>query len=262
MQKKSFGAPQKPRISRLLKLIILIILIELNIICSLFLIRDIIWTSRAEVSPFKFLKYFLDFHAPIYTISLVYTASQTKSPWKKLFHWKVWSAPALAGIIFSLSQWQFNPINDYNTQILGMNWQWNAIILWTILFILQLYIYQKRGVDLTCSFVLSFYGVRLAGLLYEIPWYIATGKWLIEIQHPKLIFTLPLFIFLLWIFNCRPKPKILFLSLTPVMLIWLFYYQLPPNTGWLPRLATYPFFLTLSFFAGPTAQSHNTQNKS
>jgi len=157
MQKKSFGAPQKPRISRLLKLIILIILIELNIICSLFLIRDIIWTSRAEVSPFKFLKYFLDFHAPIYTISLVYTASQTKSPWKKLFHWKV---------------------------------------------------------------------------------------------------------FLLWIFNCRPKPKILFLSLTPVMLIWLFYYQLPPNTGWLPRLATYPFFLTLSFFAGPTAQSHNTQNKS
>jgi len=84
MQKKSFGAPQKPRISRLLKLIILIILIELNIICSLFLIRDIIWTSRAEVSPFKFLKYFLDFHAPIYTISLVYTASQTKSPWKKL----------------------------------------------------------------------------------------------------------------------------------------------------------------------------------
>jgi len=154
MQKKGFGAPQKPRISRLLKLIILIVLIELNIICSLFLARDVIWASRAEVSPFKFLKYFSDFYAPIYAISLVYTASQTKSRWKNMFHWKVWCAPALAGIIFSLSQWRFNPINDYNTQIF------------------------------------------------------------------------------------------------------------PPNTGWLPRLATYPFFLTLSFFAGPTAQSNNTQNKS
>jgi len=195
--------------------------------------------SLSELVFKKFLHAQLPFQLPL----IIYVGTRIKSDvWQRLFAWQTWIFPVSLLLSFSIIVWQFNPAHLYQTALLGFEWNWIAVFEWNILFILQLYLYQKCNTRNFIAFILSYLGVFLGSFLYEIPWFIKTGgiyqsMFLITYMFSFAIFTVLLF---------REKLKLTlwnFMLFFPVILVWIFYFDIPM---WFHRLSVFPFFLSLS----------------
>jgi len=211
---------------------------------SLQLGYDIAWAIRNNIPIFKMLKHIHNFYAPIYMAFFTYIAICTKptANWKQILSAKLWLPPCLAITLFSLIQWRLDIEANFDTSILGLNWQWCAIATWSVLFMALLLIYGER-VDPACSWLLSLCSVGLAGIFYEVPWYAINGKLATTLTHPQLIIQLPTFLFLLYWHKWTPQ-KTLLLTVLPVIALWLLWGKVP---FWLPRLSTFPFFISIPY---------------
>lgn len=215
------------------------------------LTADIMWFLKAEINPIRFLKHFLSNYLPFYLFILplmVYFNIPKNRNWQKIFNWKLWIFPFLGFILFGVSQWQFTPTLNYQTQIFGFQfrWQWAAMVEWSLLFITQLFLYQKNGMHKALAFAISFYGVFLAGVLYEIPWYFKPGteNWasLFKIKNVFVAFAFPAILHhAKWKLN-----RLLLLGLIPLIILYPSYYMLPSaHRYWLVRLFTFPLFIMI-----------------
>lgn len=148
------------------------------------------------------------------------------------FSWKLWSFPSLFLIVFGLCKWQLNPTLNQETQPFFSHWQWTGVISWTLLFILQLYLYQKKGIDNIGSFTLSYYGVFLASAFYE-PW--------LPSYFIHRVLTLIFFAGILMFFKWKPTRHTLTCAL-PFVLTYLCFSSLP---YWSVRLIAFPLFLAI-----------------
>ena len=207
---------------------------------SVILYFDILWTLRSDIGFLRFAKYFFDFYAPIYLLFLCFLSLYHNFP-QIVFYWKLWSWIGLFIFLFSICQWQFSPSRNY-FNLYGLEWQWSAVAVWSLMFTILIYLYNMK-VHPFHAWLLSLVSLRLAGIVYELPWYLQTGKWQMELVHPKFMFTMPIMIVLLYEYGWRPNLLFL-LTLIPIVVNWVFYYNLPANFGWLPRLSTFPLFIS------------------
>jgi len=228
----------------LLQVVIGVALVGIVAVYGFNLGLDIAWMVRNNIPLLRFLKYALDFYGSVYLLFFIYVIVTIKLDKKleKFFSWKLWSIPVSILIFFSFGMWRFNPTLNYDTTILGFEWQWSAIITWLTLFLVLHYLFQRR-VSSVYSWLLSFCSIRLGAMLYEVPWYINSGRWIVELYQTKLVCTVPAFIFLLYLVKWKPSLWFV-LTVIPLIVEWIVYYSLP---NWLPRLATFPFFLSFPF---------------
>ena len=206
---------------------------------SVVLYFDILWALRNNVGFLRFIKYFFDFYAPVYMLFLC-VLSFYQDFNKKIFYWKVWSLAGLFIFLFAVFQWQFSPSRNY-FNLFGLDWQWCAVAVWSLMFAILIYLYNMKTLPFH-AWLLSLVSLRLAGIAYEVPWYLQTGKWQIELVHPRFMFTMPIMMVLLYKYRWKPD-LLFFLTFIPLILNWIFYYNLPANFGWLPRLSTFPLFI-------------------
>lgn len=199
------------------------------------------YTSPLTLSQWLF--FFLHCRLPFQLPLIVYAGTRIKSNlWQKIFAWQTWMLPVSLLASISILVWQFNPTYLYQTALLGFKWNWIAVLTWNILFILQLYLYQKGNTQNFVAFTLSYLGVFLGSFLYEIPFFIKTGG---ISNSTFLIIYIISFIVFAWIL-AREKLKFNLWNLmffSPIILIWIFYFDLPI---WIHRLSVFPFFLSLS----------------
>lgn len=188
-------------------------------------------------------KCFLHTRLPFQLPLLVYIGTHIKSNvWRTIFAWQTWMFPVSLVISISVLVWQFNPAYLYQTALLGFKWNWVAVFEWNILFILQLYLYQKCATPNFIAFILSYLGVFLGSFLYEIPVFIKSEG---IYNTPFLITYLVSFsVFASLLFREKKKLKLWnFMIFLPIILIWIFYFNIPM---WIHRLSVFPFFLSLS----------------
>jgi len=231
MAENRIGKTQKTWLSRLL--------ITLVLIYSVFFFFDIRWAFGTRISPFVFLHYSLRHYAPVFLSPFLFTKRNHK--WHQFFSWKVWFFPSMGIIIFSLGQWKFNPTLNYDLSVLGyprMEWQWAAVIEWIFLFITLLFLWQKKVESKPHAFCLAFYSLLLASIIYELPWYIKSGRLIYELFFPRLPISFALLNLHLYIQKWK-MPKFYPLTFIFMIVCWLFY-PYPKNTSWIPRLTTYP----------------------
>jgi len=217
------------------------------ILSLIFLADDILWAiARKEVVSINFLLYYLHFYFPFHSICLIFFNQITEYDYfKKLFSWKILLVPFLCLIIYACFQWQFDPARNM-IQNFGLRWQWCAIIEWSLLFIIQLILYQKKGLDNVLAFINSYYAVFLASVIYELPWYVTSGRWVTLLFFPIELLVATCFILIIhkmkWKFTWLLIPACI-----PLFILYVFYYSLPPTFGWLPRLTAFPLFLLFPF---------------
>lgn len=203
------------------------------------IISELHWAVEAGTSIGACLYYYMKNYFSFHCLGLVFFSFIFKSTWKKLFSWKVFVWPALVLVIYSFSQWRLNSLLNYNCYILGYRWSWVAIITWSLLFITQLILYQQKQIDNVLSFVLSIYGVLLAQLVYEIPYYWQCGQ-LIFLGETLIGL---IFIALLLYIGWRPTHHLI-IAVVPIILGWATLFNLSYHgLAWVPRLTTIPFFL-------------------
>jgi len=216
----------------------------LLLVSSGFFIFDVFnWHRQGLSLSWCVFKKFLHAQLPFQLPLIIYAGTRIKSNlWQRLFAWQTWIFPVSLLLSISISVWQFNPAYLYQTALLGFKWNWVAVIEWNILFILQLYLYQKCNTQKFIAFILSYLGVFLGSFLYEIPWFIKTGGIYNSVFLITIILSFAIFAVLLF----REKLKLTlwnFMLFFPVILIWIFYFDTPM---WIHRLSVFPFFLSLS----------------
>jgi len=235
----------KNRVRTLKKIWLSRLLILIQLVFWWLLLLDVKWALNSQISVFRFLHYATKHYVPIFILPLFY--AEGNHGWHKIFHWKVWIFPCVFILTYSLWQWRFIHTLNYDLSILGyewMKWQWAALIEWTLLFMLLLFLWQQK-IGKPRAFSLSFYSVLLASIIYEMPWYIYSGKWIIEFAYARLPISLMMVVLLLYLSHWK-MPRFYPLTFIFMFTCWLFY-PYPPNTYWIPRLTTYPIFATLPF---------------
>ena len=213
-------------------------------ISSILVVIECEWALHAGKSLGACLYYYTKNYFPFHCLSLVFFSFIFKSKWKKLFGWKILGGPLVLAIFYSLSQWKLNSLLNYECYVFGYQWSWVAIITWSLLFLTQLILYQRKQVDNALSFVLSVYGVFLAQLIYEIPYYWQHSHNLIFVYETIIGL---IFITLLFYVGWRPTPHLIIPS-TLIFLGWTTIFTLSYHgIAWLPRLTTIPLFLMFPF---------------
>lgn len=175
-----------------------------------------------------------------YVLLMLILVPPTPNPakWRSLFNIKVWLLPL--SVLFFASLIQVFSCNKINLSggFWQFKWTWHAIATWTALFILQLFLYQRK-VDDVHGFALSYCGVSLAGMLFELH--------RIRLRHlltSRFILAFTAMTLLLHMYKLR-LPKWSVILLAPCVLGWIFFSTLP---FWLPRLTVYPLLLALPFY--------------
>lgn len=177
---------------------------------------------------------------PFHCLGLVFFSITSKSQWKKLFNWKLFAGPVLVLVAFSFSRWKLNSLLNYECYLFGYRWSWVALITWSLLFITQLFLYQRKRLDKALSFVLSVYGVFLAQHIYEIPYYYQRGHNIFFLDQTIIGVT---FTAILLYQGWKPTYH-LAIGGIPIVLGWAAIFILGCYVpAWLPRLTTIPFFL-------------------
>lgn len=219
-----------------------------------FLAVFVIWSFNADatfalyngVHPLKFLHFFCTKYAVHFMIWLV-LIPRTHSSWRSLFGFKVWFLPSVLLVSGAMLFWRGDPVLNYGTLlILGYSWQWCAIATWITLFITNLYFFEKHGLDKVDGFVFSFLNVLLASAAYEVPTF--SFSW-VTLVNPPIILYVILWVYLFIRYNMKASPKLPYLLICslPIILGWIFYFRLPYELYWIPRLTTYPFFMFIPF---------------
>ena len=221
------------------------LIIWLFYISWIFLIFDALlyWSNPSLTLSQCMFKCFLHARLPFQLPFIIYVGTHIKSNvWQKIFAWQTWVFPVSLGISMSILTWRFNPAYLFQTALLGFKWNWIAVIEWNILFILQLYLYQKYGTKNFVAFILSYLSVFLGSFLYEIPVFIKTGGIFNIIFLITYVLSFTVFAFLL--FRAKIKLKLWHFTLfLPIIFVWIFYFNLPME---IHRLSVFPFFLSLS----------------
>jgi len=190
---------------------------------------------------------------PATLLLLVFIPNRARAKWKVIFSFKIWLPLIGSIILFSLSQWQFNNLRNYDIAILGFNWQWSAIVTWALLFLMQFALYRKKMVEVD-AFALSWFAVLLASILYELPWHFKDWQFGF-LTSPKFTLSMIGFFLLLHRYRIRPTETV-GLALIPLVFNYLLYFVIP---GWLPRLSVFPLFLSLA--SSPINNDYNRDKK-
>lgn len=169
---------------------------------------------------------------------LIPTVLSLDHNWKsRFFDWKIIFIAWFFIIFFCIFQLLTGPDR---TLFFGVRWKWSAFITYLILFLAQIILYQRKGINNFQSVLLSFSGCKIAGIIYEIrPW----------IDQLNVFFSLQVIvsfhIFLLILYHYRWKPpKYFWLMIIPLIIEFMFYWDLP---YWSLRLATFPMMLIIPF---------------
>lgn len=215
-----------------------IAIVDFVIISTIIVIIQSQWAIHLGKPIGVCLYYYVKNYFPFHCIGLIFFAFISKSSWKKLFSWKLFVGPILGLVVLSFSQWKLNSLLNYECYIFGYQWSWIALITWSLLFITQLFLYQRKHVDNALSFVLSVYGVFLAQLIYEIPYYYRARHNLFFLNEAIIgVFFISILLYKGW----RPRHRLI-LGLMP-LLGWATIFSFSSFPAWLPRLTTIPFFL-------------------
>lgn len=211
------------------------------LVAYFFFLMDVsfVW-SRVTIGQCLY-KMFLHERLPFQLPLIVYLGAHIRSDlWQKIFSWKALVIPTSIMLLVSVFVWQFNPEYLYQTSLLGFKWNWIAVSQWLLLFILQLYLYQKSGIGNFISFLLSYLGVFLGSFLYEVPFFLKSGGLYLDFM---IIYVFSFMVFA-WILFKEKAPLRLrhFVFLLPLVPIWIFYFDLPM---WIHRLSVFPYFLLL-----------------
>lgn len=208
------------------------------------LVLDITYFAYNNVGFTLFVWVYIKKHFPVNLVCLVFVTALTRSTCRKV-DWKIMVAPALVAAGYAVFNWQFSRSRNYFS-VSGLNWQYAALFEWNLLFILSVFLFSKKNVDAITVFTLSYFNMYLGGILYEVPWFIASGQWVNHVHNEVNWMVVACYVFLLyrikWRFTRFMIPTILFL-----FGMYLPYYLWPPDFYWVPRLAVYPLFLMVPF---------------
>lgn len=179
-----------------------------------------------------------------------------RSKWYSFFSFKMWLVIISLILIFSFAMWQFKTSLNFDTGLLGFDWQWSAIITWGLLFISS-FALARRKLEEIDAFALAWFLVILGSILYELPWHFATARFGFLYDTRFLINFMGFFLILRkYRFHLSENFS---LTLIPLIINWLIFFSLPANCYWWPRLSVFPMFLFLS--GSPINKAHNTENE-
>lgn len=204
------------------------------------------WATTFNWTLYQVIHNFTNFFGPLF-ILIICSVKDRNSSLQLFFNWKIWLAPITTFLIFSVVNWlQSNPLSYTTSEssyysIFGYRWEWSAPIYWAFLLLLQLVLYQKRGVHNFDAFALSFFGVCVASVVWELPWNLRWMRW-DWVFDTKFAFCLGAMGLLLREYEWKVTKPIL-VGLVPLVLSWLFFFNMP---YWMPRLtSTLLFFVML-----------------
>lgn len=187
-------------------------------------------------------RYFFKELLPFFFMGLWFWFSREKSSrLNHIFNWKVWITFSFVVASLALFNWQFNTKRNFDTFVLGYDWQWGALFTWSIFFAIEMFLYKRKKIGSLNSFCLSFYGLFLASFLYEAP-----HGFPFEIKYTWVIpIGLLMFIIILDDLKWKP-PRFWVFSFIPMIILFLIS-PIPYNFYWIPRLTVYPIFLLIPF---------------
>ena len=207
------------------------------------IVRDVFFTPFVDLTFTGYFFWYLNTRLPLQLPLVIFISLSIKNGWwQKMFSWKIWILPASAIISFSAISWHLSG-SPFKTEITGFSWSWIAYITHSILFMLQLFFYQRSRSNLE-SFILSFLGCYLGGLLHELPVFPLLHYPFQSYLHYPLIVAVVTFGYLLF----YRKPKISKIGiLFSVLLLAPFYLLYLKVPFWLHRLVVFPLFLVLAY---------------
>jgi len=164
-----------------------------------------------------------------------------KSKFQKLFHWKICIVPCVIVFLFGLFQWKFDYNHNIDTSFLGYEWQWCAIVIYSGLFAVQVFLYNGKLSNFN-GFVSSLSGILLGSGLYEIPFFIQSrhANW----EFSKNFVSLITLAILLYKAKWKISKKFI-LSCIPLFILWFTYNTLPSPIYWIHRLSIFPILITV-----------------
>ena len=175
----------------------------------------------------------------------------------KIFNWKLWAGIFGCIILYGCIGWVMTYLSggwnqsgewfDTRFAIGDYEWSYLPIIQYSIFFVVQLYIWQKKGLSNYVSWTLSFMGCYLVSQFYEMAWFTIWNMWA-TLQYQ--VFQTFLFVVLLLAIGWRPK-KIQLLPLLFLIGFWITVFLQPTfnfwhSYFWLPRFAPMPFFISFA----------------
>ena len=208
-----------------------------------FVIVDVFFSTYSlPLTWNRYLIQFLHTRLPFQLPLILYVGTRVKSSlWQKTWAWQTWAFPTSLLMCVSVFTWQFNPDYLYQTSLLGFNWNWAAVLEWSLLFILQLYLYQRCNTQNFVAFTLSYLGVFVGSFIYEVAFFAANGALYDSAGLTPYIFCCIIFAAVLY--KQKFTPKLWNVTLFfPIILLWMFYFSMPT---WVPRLSVFPFFLSI-----------------
>lgn len=169
---------------------------------------------------------------------------------QKVFHWKVWSVVFSCIIVVCFLGWLTNGRVWYDTRFYmgSYEWQYLAIIEYAVFFVLQLYVWSKKGMaNHYFAWSLSFIGCYLASQTYELVWFYVGNFWT---TIPFQLFQIGLYAGFLYAIKWKPR----IIQLLPLLFLCFFWFLcfFYPNTAWydkiyfwIPRVAPMPLLLSI-----------------
>jgi len=224
------------------KVFLLFIILFLFFRSLMLIVTDIFLTDFIDLTLSKYFFWYLNTRLPLQLPLLVFvTMSTRKCWWQKLFSYKIWLFPSAAIIAGSVFFWCLSG-DPYTAMTIGFSWSWVAIITHSLLFILQLFLYQRFRSNLE-AFILSFLGCKLGGFIYELPVFpLLNYPFQTYLYLPLMIAFITFGYLILY-----RKPKFcktaIILSVLVLASLYLFYFQIP---WWMHRLFVFPLFLSLA----------------
>lgn len=86
-----------------------------------------------------------------------------------IFDRRLWLTISIPVIIYGSFDWITSPYRDSSFFIGNYHWQWAAVIGYSMLFVIQSYLWHSRGFDNATSWVMSAFGCYLTSKIYELP---------------------------------------------------------------------------------------------
>jgi uncharacterized integral membrane protein len=186
-----------------------------------------------------------NYYAPFFLMALILLSDMIKSRFAKhrgLFKFlskELVYYVAIFGLGFSFFGMVFSP-NDLFVYG-SYSYYFSSFFVWLLTFLLlwALIIASDKEDNLIKSFCLAVSGVMLSSILYELPWYLASGNWTVLFVYPKAIFSVLILLFFL---KNQKSKRLVFLGFMAYLLMSVAYFNLP---YFLVRLSPLPFMLSL-----------------
>lgn len=162
---------------------------------------------------------------------------------QRLFSYKIWVFPFGLLIAASLLLWRFDRLFSKTGATLGLAWSFHAIITYCSLFLVSLYLYQRKIENLP-AFILSFITCYFLGIIYELPLLVKLNLVGGIIFRQYLPLTIVVFVGLMLHYKFKLLRFYTFSCLILLFGYYMIYFQIPNDLYWLPRLVPVPLMLS------------------